>query len=109
MRLKVAHEEGVQKFRSYRSSGGRGGSVGRKTRRAQHPANSLEDTAPVLSRAVGVKLGKGDGTSTERLKTGAESFQEQRRPGRAEFFALPTPRTSFLTPRRRSSRCPRSG
>jgi hypothetical protein len=58
--------------------------VGRKSRRAEDVATSVEQTAPDLSRAVGVNAGGCtrvqtagfvnsliDATSTERLKSGA--------------------------------------
>src|SRR5260370_36849611 len=61
--------------------------VGRKSRRAEGVATSLEQTAPDLSRAVGVNAhgctrvqtvgfvnSRIDATSSERLKSGAESL-----------------------------------
>jgi hypothetical protein len=76
--------------------------VGRKSRRAEDVATSVEQTAPDLSRAVGVNARRCtrvqiagfvrasiDATCTERLKSGAESLLHMACLGRAEIFALP--------------------
>ena len=57
--------------------------VGRKTRRAHDSKFRPEESAPVLSRSVGL-LPVGRGSKPARLRTACNQHQ-----GRAEFFALP--------------------